>query len=1096
MKRKQLSIKEYHLNNVVIEDDKVIINNEGRTIEHFHNFFIKSIENILQSDITNDTYFILKFDGIEGDEEKLALYERILREGIYLNNKKYIKSVKSPSMVRTQKTLFIIEGISEKVLEYVSLGKKPEKTVVSKLESAYGISLSSILTVNKLPKIVFVKDFNKTIREDVEVIRDVPVNQLELAKMEAEIEEDKLLEEKWNERKITDEQLAKLPMYDSKNAIDIKSKSQWYKSHRKILIDEIDKPEGHGEYKGKKYPMYGIDQTKKIEFPKINKDTIGKELHYLENHKVPMTMFDGQALGSFEWFNEVSKELGLKYTTNALQGRLPYFKGLIVRFDFKKWCKDNDVTTIIDLFGKSHNIDDIDIIATESCWKVFQDYTNGKKESLFTSIDDWYEALDKYQFNEFGIANYAKSEKKYGQFAKLNYQFIYALPNLTYDDLRSLSKPYEKLLYKVKQGKDISYIKAFLNMLDKSDSEDKFTSKCLKILDIDERMMHDTKVYSFIVNQVKDQLKELCKGRITIRGGYRYLAQDPIAYMEYVAGKEVKGFLDSYEVYKENTEGQHLLMRNPTTSPKEVVKANFINKNNEYVKHLDSVILTSVNDLLLPKFTADVDGDTALFTKEPKLLSAIHENVPLIHEDDKQFATNAKADYSDYNLDSIIEYEKRNTSSMIGTLTNWNTIFMDKALSTGSYNKADLVVSVNKIYQMMLIDAAKTGEKVEIAYPIRINGERFRKPYFMWHIYEGLDNEFDDSKKSALNQYVEFIEEEADKINAVKRIEKDEMYLTGTINTLELLQRKGKTSMKHLKEVIDKLNDIYLDYCVERLKVNAEKEEYEKVAKMKRDPETGKLIRKKYSEIADKYMKLAQKIEPDLSVLATAAVQLAYRDKRNHSFAWDIAYEGIKQNLTYNMSTEKTVIISLGTIDTDYDITGVATVKDNVMRIKQAEVNNKDTLILEKPIIISTNLDDGKYRVFTLMGRHYAIKTVEIDKPKLDEIESYKDDVELSPIINKSVRMIVVGGKAKDVAYDLKSKEFTVKTDREKGFVAVYGNNQYVCSILPESIVKHSIEMSMDGWTLTFDKVDCGFGEGSKSFNCNISIYNSTATAV
>ncbi|WP_338789175.1 hypothetical protein [Metabacillus sp. FJAT-53654] len=55
-------------------------------------------------------------------------------------------------------------------------------------------------------------------------------------------------------------------------------------------------------------------------------------------------------------------------------------------------------------------------------------------------------------------------------------------------------------------------------------------------------------------------------------------------------------------------------------------------------------------------------------------------------------------------------------------LTNWNTKFQDLALSYGEYMKADLVVSVNKIYQMMLIDAAKTGEAVNIAFPIQIMG--------------------------------------------------------------------------------------------------------------------------------------------------------------------------------------------------------------------------------------------------------------------------------------------------------------------------------------------------------------------------------------
>jgi hypothetical protein len=51
---------------------------------------------------------MLKSNNIdEDDPTQLALFERMLRDGIYYKRKKYVRSVKSPAMGRTQRTEFI-----------------------------------------------------------------------------------------------------------------------------------------------------------------------------------------------------------------------------------------------------------------------------------------------------------------------------------------------------------------------------------------------------------------------------------------------------------------------------------------------------------------------------------------------------------------------------------------------------------------------------------------------------------------------------------------------------------------------------------------------------------------------------------------------------------------------------------------------------------------------------------------------------------------------------------------------------------------------------------------------------------------------------
>ncbi|WP_144700169.1 hypothetical protein [Fictibacillus phosphorivorans] len=1095
LKRKQITVNQFHLNNLQDNNGKLTIAEPGREIAHFRNFYIQAIETILDKDILDNTYFILKFDEIKDDDvETLELYTRTLKEGIWLNDIRYVKSVKSPSMVRTQKTLFVREDIAKKVLEYVSLNKIPTHTVVSKLEAAYGISLSSVLMVESMPRIVVIKDMKKIITEDVEVIRNCDTDPEQLASIEKQIQLEKAIKEEWKENRPSNEDLKKLPYFDWMSFDTHKSKNAWYKERRRIKLDQISKPAGYGESYNVVYPVYEESQTEEIEFPKISSETIGKKVEYIPNHQVPMTMFDGQSLGSFEWFEKVSKELNLKYVTNGIQGRLPYFKSLIVRFDFKKWCKENGVTVIVDCFNVSHKVSEIDIIATESCWKAFQDYSSGKKECLFSSIDEWYELMNQYRVNQFGVANYAKDELLMNEFTPLNYQFIYALPKLSFEDLKELSKPYEKLLYKVKEGKDIGYIKAFLKMMDSSEGTDYFSDKCLDMISIDERLIHDKKIEKFLRYRVSDELKNLMKGRIPIRGGYRYITQCPIAFMEWAVHRKedrVKGFLDTpYTVYKNGTTGEYLLMRNPTTSPKETVRATFIESDNEYVKHLNSIIVTGINDLHLPKYTADVDGDTVLYTKEKILLNAMLDNVPLIHEGDKQFSSNDKAEYTEYNLEEIINYEKHNTSSMIGILTNWNTKLQDLALAYEDYKKADLVVSVNKIYQMQLIDAAKTGEKVEIAYPIQMHGKRIKKPYFMINVYGGKREDYSTDIRSPLNQYVHWMQGKKEKIESTFLKDIDPEYYQSIDNPVELFQyRKQLPHSDYINEIVEKLKPLYEEYSNQRNKVRKELLDYDKKAKMKQNAEERDLIRSKYATIRNDYKFKCRKVEPNLSILASAAVELSYRLKGTYDFAWDVAYEGMRFNALENRVNQKTTLYDLGSIDTEFGITGIAHVIDGEMVIKQAELNRSDVKLLEYPLVIDTGLEDGKYSVLSIMGRHFAVMEIENNHPEYMCHYWYevKEEKTVGIVDSKNIRFLTRGKPAKDVIGDVLDNEFTLITVPEKGYANVYKGEEMLCSIAPDFISKKGIKMGMNGWKVVFHSVNPP-KENQKSFTANVTI--------
>ena len=60
-----------------------------------------------------------------------------------------------------------------------------------------------------------------------------------------------------------------------------------------------------------------------------------------------------------------------KHIHNSFQIRLPYIKGVVHEMDFKSLFAELGVPYIVDIWGKNHPIQDIDLILTKSMFKGF-----------------------------------------------------------------------------------------------------------------------------------------------------------------------------------------------------------------------------------------------------------------------------------------------------------------------------------------------------------------------------------------------------------------------------------------------------------------------------------------------------------------------------------------------------------------------------------------------------------------------------------------------------------------------------------------------------------------------------------------------------
>ena len=65
-----------------------------------------------------------------------------------------------------------------------------------------------------------------------------------------------------------------------------------------------------------------------------------------------------------------SCDLGLDYNSPAFCVRNLWTKGMLTSFDFKKYCKEVlKQNKVVDVWGKEHDINDVDIILNESMCK-------------------------------------------------------------------------------------------------------------------------------------------------------------------------------------------------------------------------------------------------------------------------------------------------------------------------------------------------------------------------------------------------------------------------------------------------------------------------------------------------------------------------------------------------------------------------------------------------------------------------------------------------------------------------------------------------------------------------------------------------------
>lgn len=312
------------------------------------------------------------------------------------------------------------------------------------------------------------------------------------------------------------------------------------------------------------------------------------------------------------------------WKTQIIRG--PWIKGLVAYFDFKRYLLEECVPEqrkVVDIYGRQWDIinDNIEWILTKSQFKLYKFYQN------------WDEY--KYNFKKYGCYfGTCKIEEDYIPKARINYQMLQSLSDMTDDEIQGLIKPTVDEIQSV--GQDYQTTMRLLGATEYN----QYKSPMQEALMIYPELFKDVYNRDILKQTKKSLVKQAKGGRLRVNGKYLFISPDPVAFCEWLFKGEMrpKGLLGDGEVYTNQfVNGDELdCLRSPHLYQEHAVR---VNKRNELTdKWLGDTkcLYVSAYDMISRILQCDFDGDIALVVKDRILTRVAKRNmqgiVPLSYD--------------------------------------------------------------------------------------------------------------------------------------------------------------------------------------------------------------------------------------------------------------------------------------------------------------------------------------------------------------------------------------------------------------------------------------------------------------------------------
>lgn len=627
-------------------------------------------------------------------------------------------------------------------------------------------------------------------------------------------------------------------------------------------------------------------------------------------HDIKLSPFDGCGCHEREFAQRTSDALGLDYLAVGSQIRLPFIKGYSVYVPFREIFREMGVTSIQDIYGNRHRIEDIDCI-----WNVsmFKGHGLFLKAYGTKAWERYMETLRKYDF-KLGISKYSHHVKDLNFKSRMNFQYLQCLDLWNEKYIRSFEKKDNSydILDPGNDGKIIQLARYTTNLLEKVIGGDKFyTYKFLGIHDtreyeaenayvkavlLNDQMLKDPAVKQFLHRKLKKSINECRLGKIYADGFYHTVVGDMIGYLEYAAGKEPVGCLRAKDFYAGTLPcGKVLSFRSPLVDPSEVNDVTLVSNEltEKWFSYFNEQDLVMINmyDLSAPQQGGmDEDGDAVFLCPDPAIVSAkIHKPI-IIDMEDK-----ATARALPYTRENLTDYELMTRDSRIGEITNAATSIENKYTTDEHVKKLyEDFASLLRLFQGKEIDYLKTGLRWQMNAGLRKHLKQL--PWFLLYHYPSKLETYeklrqknktieDPQSRMPLNAFrsPSPMNELCDYINTweKKKIVWDRS--AGDTGALLINPSLDLNDRKLLRQIRHAINDFSLQLKETLARKEAEKSETDF---------------RELDLLVDTYKKRLAGLIPEEELLANYVIKVSYR---NHSISKHLAWMGYGDYILANL---------------------------------------------------------------------------------------------------------------------------------------------------------------------------------------------------
>lgn len=673
-----------------------------------------------------------------------------------------------------------------------------------------------------------------------------------------------------------------------------------------------------------------IKRVERVDF--IIETENGDDVVEERDEEIEFNLFDGQGLISPKFAKQVAEnDLGLDYIPSAFIIRANFIKGMLCVADFHDFAENvAENHYIVDIWGNKVNIRDMDIILTESQFKLWNAYE---------SMDDYLRNCKKNSLT-WGVSRVTPKNENRHTF--LNYQFIQAL-ELTDQQIEKLAqKTLEYFENVTKEQIEFTLLYLLGKMSDQEfdpDIMDKIHDNVTKALIYNNDLLQDPYIKDYLVHSLNKKIRESYIGNLIVDGSYTMMIADPYAFMEYIFGKEPVGLLERNHHYSfywlEKGEKQIVAMRAPLTWRSEVNVLNLKrNKDIDYwYKYLKNCVIYNVhgNDGLIHG-GSDFDGDIVCVTSNKQILEGAMGGLPI------HYATK-KASKQIINNKELYKSDINGFNNRVGFVTNVATTAF-AMLPTFEKDTPEYCEMIDRLKrfrkeQGSTIDATKGlvikpfpmhwtkfshAEDMEFENKLVIN----KRPYFMRWVYSQYNKSYSNYK----NRFIKYTRFKFNKelpnvlCNPIGseevKFKCDYEKYTPLLETDCLMNNLSKFMENRVKQIkvelkcenIKEYNHILIDKDIP-----FDSEKYRQLDMLHRFYKKGK---RNFSNILDldgsrKYKTIEQynkyirqeayKISSNGSELANLAVVICYREDNtndNRSFVWQIFGNDIVKNIYKN----------------------------------------------------------------------------------------------------------------------------------------------------------------------------------------------------